>query len=285
MASLQRPSSLPIVGVLVDGQTYRHLLYVLLAIPLGFVYSLLFSFGVTFGLLLSVVLVGLVILFATLLGARLLAGFERWLANRLLAADLTPYDDLPTDLDGRLAGVRKYVDAASTWRGVGFLSLKFAVTVAAVFPLLALANGLPLVAAPLRYPFVAEFGESNGEPVTWAIETLPEALLAVAVGIVGVLVAFHLSNLIAYVSRQMAVALLGEPAGNAEPSVASTGVEPPEPGSTATAESSTVAADDASGDAVSEGDSESPAPQDDAFDYAEFGEEDDSEPPERDADR
>ncbi|WP_418284568.1 sensor domain-containing protein [Halorubrum sp. DTA46] len=213
MVSLRPLSDLPVVGVLVDGRTYRHLLYVLLAIPLGFIYSALFSFGVAFGLLLSVVLVGLVVLFATLLGARLLAGFERWLANRLLAADLDPYDDLPTDLDGRLAGVRKYVDAASTWRGVGFLSVKFAVTVAALVPLFALANGLPLVAAPLRYPFVAEFGESNGEPVTWAIETLPEALLAVPIGIVGVLVALHLTNFIAYVSRQMAAALLGVPAG------------------------------------------------------------------------
>lgn len=213
MVSLRPLSDLPVVGVLVDGQTYRHLLYVLLAIPLGFVYSLLFSFGVAFGLLLSVVLVGLVILFATLLGARLLAGFERWLANRLLAADLDPYDDLPADLDGRLAGVRKYIDAPSTWRGVGFLSLKFAITVAAFLPVFVLANGLSLVIAPLRYPFAAEFGESNGEPVTWAIETLPEALLAVAAGVVAVLVALHLTNVVAYVSRQMAAALLGVPAG------------------------------------------------------------------------
>ena len=223
MVSLRTPSSLPVVGVLVDGQTYRHLLYILIAIPLGFAYYMLFSFGILFGLLLSVVVVGLVILFAMLLGARLLAGFERWLANRLLAADIDPYDDLPTDLDGRLAGVRKYIEAASTWRGVGFHSLKFAIMVTAFVPLFALATGLPLLIAPLRYPFVAEFGEANGEPMTWAIETLPESLLAVAVGVVVVLVALHLTNLIAYVSRQMAAALLGVPAG-----VGVVGATPPE---------------------------------------------------------
>ncbi|WP_144920000.1 sensor domain-containing protein [Halorubrum salsamenti] len=211
MASLRSPSTLPVVGVLVDGRTYRHLLYLLLAIPLGFLYSMLFSFGFVFGLVLSVVLVGLVILFATLLGARIAAGFERWLANRLLGTDLDRYDDVPADADGAVAGVRKYVDAASTWRGVGFLSLKFFVTALAFVPLVALANGLSLIFAPLRYPYVADFGESNGEPVTWAIDALPEALLAAAVGVVAVLVALHVTNLLAYVCRQMATALLGEP--------------------------------------------------------------------------
>ncbi|WP_424014633.1 sensor domain-containing protein [Halorubrum xinjiangense] len=216
MVSLRSLSTLPVVGVLVDGRTYRHLLYLLLAIPLGFVYSMLFSFGFVFGLLFSVVLVGLVVLLATLIGARIAAGFERWLANGLLGTDLDRYDDVPEDAGGALAGVKKYVDAASTWRGVGFLSLKFFVTVVAFVPLVALANGLPLILAPLRYPHVATFGESDGEPVTWAIDTLPEALLAVAVGIGAVLAALHVTNLVAYVCRQMTTALLGEPRTNAE---------------------------------------------------------------------
>jgi len=214
MVSLRSPSRLPVVGVLADGRTYRHLLYLLLAIPLGFLYSTLFSFGFVFGLLFAVVLVGFVVLLATLLGARIAAGFERWLANRLLGTDLERYDDVPADTDGAVAGVRKYVDAASTWRGVGFLLLKYFVTVLAFVPLVALAFGLPLVLAPLRYPYVATFGESNGEPVTWAIETLPEALLAASVGVIGVLAALHATNLVAYVCRQMATAMLGEPTGD-----------------------------------------------------------------------
>lgn len=212
MASLRPLSALPVVGVLVDGRTYRHLLYLLLAIPLGLVYSALFSFGFAFGIALSLVLVGVVILVATLIGARIAAGFERWLANRLLGTDLERYDDVPADANGAVAGVRKYVDAASTWRGVGFLSLKFFVTVIAIVPLSALANGLSLTLAPARYPYAAEFGESNGEPVTWAIETFPESLLAAAIGVVAVLAALHVTNLVAYVSRQVATALLGESA-------------------------------------------------------------------------
>ncbi|WP_128905242.1 sensor domain-containing protein [Halorubrum amylolyticum] len=229
MVSLRSPSTLPIVGVLVDGKTYRHLLYLLLAVPVGFIYSTLFSFGFLFGVVFSVVLVGLVLLVATLLGARIAAGFERWLANRLLGTDLDRYDDVPADAGGAVANVRKYVDAASTWRGVGFLSLKFFVTVLAFVPLFALANGLPLVVAPLRYPYVVNFGESNGEPVTWAIETLPEALLAVPVGIVGVLAALHITNLVAYVCRRMATALLGEPTADDGASKNSAGTGGPAP--------------------------------------------------------
>jgi hypothetical protein len=210
MVSLRQPSALPVVGVIADGRTYRHLLYLLLAVPLGFVYSTLFTFGVAVGVALSVVLVGFVVLLATLMGARLAAGFERRLANALLGTYLLRPDDL-ADADGALGGVRKYTDARSTWAGLGFLSLKLWVSVLAFVPLFLLASALSLVAAPLRYPYTAEFGEVNGEPVTWAIETLPEAVVALALGVVGVLIALHVANLVAYVARRMAVALLGRP--------------------------------------------------------------------------
>ncbi|WP_280587703.1 sensor domain-containing protein [Halorubrum sp. Boch-26] len=210
MVSLRSPSDLPVVGVVADGRTYRHVLYLLLAVPLGFAYSTLFAFGVAFGLALSVVLVGVVILLATLIGARLAAGFERRLANALLGTHLLRPDDL-AEGDGALAGVRKYVDARSTWTGIGFISLKFWVSLFAFVPVFLLASALPLIAAPLRYPYEADFGEVNGEPVTWAIDTLPEALIALPIGVVGVLLALHATNLVAYVARQMAVALLGRP--------------------------------------------------------------------------
>jgi hypothetical protein len=210
MVSLRQPAALPVVGVVADARTYRHLFYLLLAVPLGFAYSTLFTFGIAFGLALSVVLVGFVILLATLIGARLAAGVERGLANALLGTHLRRPDDLP-DADGALGGVRKYTDARSTWTGLGFVSLKFWVSVLAFVPLFLLANALSLVAAPLRYPYTAGFGEVNGEPVTWAIDTLPEALIALLLGVVGILLALHVANLVAYVARRMAVALLGRP--------------------------------------------------------------------------
>ena len=219
MVSLRPLAALPVVGVVADGRTYRHLLYLLIAVPLWFVYSGLVSFALVFGILFSVVLVGIGVLIAAVIGSRLVAGFERWLANHLLGTDLVAADDLPDAADSGSAGatatVRAYLTAPSTWRGLGFVSLNFWVTVLAFAPLFVFASALPLVAAPVRYPYAPEFGELNGEPLVWAVDTAPEAALATGLGVVGVFVALHLTNLIAGGARLMAVALLGDDAGAA----------------------------------------------------------------------
>jgi len=217
MVSLRPLAALPVVGVVADGQTYRHLLYLLVALPLAFVYSGYVSFSLVFGLVFSVVLVGIGVLIVAVIGSRLVAGLERWLANRLLGTELVAPDDYLAAADdgsaGATASVRAYLAAPSTWRGLGFLSLKLWVALLAFAPVLVLGNALPLVAAPVRYPFAQEFGEVNGEPVVWTIDAAPEAALAAAVGVVGVLLGLHLTNLIAGGARLMAVALLGVDGG------------------------------------------------------------------------
>lgn len=209
MVSLRPLAAIPVVGLVADGRTYRHLLYLFVSLLLWGVYSTLLPLGILLGAVLSVVLVGVAILVGIVIGSRLLASFERWLANRLLGTDLVAPDDVPSDATGAVAGVRGYLVAPSTWRGLGFVSLKVWVALLAFVPLFVLASALPLVAAPVRYPYEAEFGEANGEPVTWAIDAAPEAALAAGLGVVGVLVGLHLTNLIAGGARLMAVALLG----------------------------------------------------------------------------
>ncbi|MFC5279636.1 sensor domain-containing protein [Halorubrum rubrum] len=209
MVSLRKPSAVPVVGVVADRRTYANLAYLLVSAPLGIAYSMLLTFGVVFGTLLSVVAVGVGVLFATLIGSRLLAGIERRLANAAWSLDLRRPDDVPDDADGLLPLAKGYVDASSTWRGLGFLSLKVWIAVPAVFLLFGIATVLSLVAAPVRYPYTVEFGTVNGDPVTWTIDTLPEAALAVPVALCGLLVVLHASNAVAYVARRMAIGLLG----------------------------------------------------------------------------
>jgi uncharacterized membrane protein len=202
------PSKLPVVGIFADLRTYKHLLYLLMALPLGFAYSALFSVLV-FGIVFTVVGIGIIMLLAALFIARGTARFERWLANQLLDVELDTYDDVATDTDSTFGDLTKYLEAASTWRGIGFLSLKFFIAVFAFVPLFVLANGLPLLVAPLRYPYTTRLGEVNDEPVRWSIETFPEALSAALVGVVGIIIMFHLANFSAYLTRHMATALLG----------------------------------------------------------------------------
>jgi hypothetical protein len=212
MVARRSLAALPVVGVLADGRTYRRLLYLFAAVPAAFVYSGVFSVGVVFGIVLAPVLVGLAVLVATLVAARLFAGFERWLADALLGTDLARPADRAA-ADGAIGGARSYVDAASTWRGLGFVSVKVWVGLFGLVPLLLIARGLALVAAPLRYPVTVRFGEVNGEPAAWAIGTLPEALAAVPVGIAAVLAACHLASAVGYAARRMALALLDGPTG------------------------------------------------------------------------
>ena len=198
------------VGVVARKRTYANLLYLVLAFPLGFIYGWLLSFGFLVGLFTTIVGVGFVILALTVGGTRLIARFERWLANALLGTRISPPADRPP-ADGIWATVRSYVDAPSTWRGLGFVFLKFMVGVVGLLFILALVNTVQLVLAPLRYPTTVEFGEVNGEPVVWELATQTEALALLPVGVLFTLIVLHLVNGVAYAVARMADGLLGQP--------------------------------------------------------------------------
>ena len=197
------------VGIVFDRRTYRHLLYLLLAFPLGLIYYLFVGFGLTFGLVLSVVVVGVVVLAATIGLVRLFAELERRLANVLLSTTLGPAEDVDSTGSGILATVTRYVDAPSTWRGLSFVTMKLWTGIVGLVLIVALISAIQIATAPLHYPHRVEFGTLNGEPIAWTIQTLPEAALAVPIGGLLVLVCLHVTNAVAYVCARIAEALLG----------------------------------------------------------------------------
>lgn len=198
------------VGVVAEKRTYKHLLYLGLAFPIGLLYYVALTFGLAFGVALSIVVVGIAILFGTLLVVRMFAAFERWLANALLGLDLSASDDVDGGDGGFVGTFTGYVDAASTWRGLGFLLTKFWVGLLGFVVLFFLITAASILTAPLRYPHTVEFGTVNDEPVTWAIDTVPEAIVAVPLGALLVVAIVHVANGVAYVCRRMAEALLGD---------------------------------------------------------------------------
>ncbi len=211
-----RFSSHTVLGTVIDGQTYKNVLYLVLAFPLGFAYNLFFGFGFFFGAFLVVLGIGIVILIATIFGARYFVRFERWLANVLLRLDLHAPDDRPA-ADSSWQTIKGCIDAPSTWRGVGFLLMKFWLGIVGGLLFFILWNALELLTAPLRYPLLIEFGTVNDEPVGWTISTLPEAAIAVPIGIVLGIGVLYVSNGFAYVAERIAVALLGETNRSTEP--------------------------------------------------------------------
>lgn len=199
-----------VFGVAIDPQTYTNLVYILLAFPLGVAYYMVLTIGFGFGAILSVFLIGIGILIATVACVRLVAGFERWLANTLLGTALERSSDVHSSEGSLWATGKAYLDAPSTWRGLGFVLIKFWIGILAVMLLILLFMAITLITSLLRYPYEAEIVTVNDQPITWTIASLPEAALATVIGLVLGLVFLHLTNAFAYVSRQMAFALLGE---------------------------------------------------------------------------
>lgn len=219
--AVRRPSSVPalvrsFVGVAVEGRTYRNLAYLLLAFPLGLLYFTGITVGLSLGFGLSVVLVGVPILVATLAVALVLADVERRLAALLLGVEFegSPYPDgdSGTELLRGLV-VNKY-----TWTGLAYLFSKFllgtllfvglvtlfstsAVMVLTPFTYDGAMIGLHLH-EPIRFTPGLNFGwaDWNAElyvPITitsWVVSTTWEALVMSALGVVALLGSLHACN-------------------------------------------------------------------------------------------
>ncbi|ELY93286.1 2-component system sensor kinase [Natrialba chahannaoensis JCM 10990] len=192
------------VGVATEGQTYRNLAYLLLAIPIGIAYQFGLMLGFFGGLILTFMLVGIPILVGTIVSSRYLAELERLLANRLLGTEIQRPGGGPihgTEA-GLLGSLKEIIISEVTWKGVGFLVLRSFLALIVLF--LVILGGfvsLGLVLAPLS---------SSTVVLGWEIDTLAESLLAVPLGIVLGLAFLHVTNGVARVVGSLAVALLGD---------------------------------------------------------------------------
>lgn len=200
-----------------EARTYGNLLFLALAFPLGLTYFIFLVVGLALGLGLTIVWVGLPILALVLLGSWGLAAMERQMAIHLLGADVPPMSPMapmasmaPTaQASGAtqptaLQRARAFVSNPVTWKGLGYLAVKFPLGLATfVLMVTALATSGGLIASPLLY----DFGEI--QLGVWQVDTLPEALGVSLLGLVCGLVTLNLLNGIAFAWRGLASALLG----------------------------------------------------------------------------
>jgi len=143
-----------VFGAVLDPQTWRNLLYLLISFPLGTLYFVvlvtLFSAGVS----LLIVFIGIPIL---ILMCVLLAGFaqiERHLLRRLLGAVLPeppPFRNPPGLVDLMMAWLKR----AETWKALVYALLHFPFGIASfVLVVTLLPLSLVLLTAPLTYTLV-----------------------------------------------------------------------------------------------------------------------------------
>jgi len=192
-------------GVAVEPQTYRNVVYLLLAFPLGTLYFAAIVAGGAAGVGTLPILVGIPILASVLVFAVHLAALESRLADGLLGTDVD-YETVQPDGETVVPYVKRLALDPKTYLAIGYLLSKFAIGIAAFTAVVTLAAlSVSFAFAPLLYdlPGVAY------QVGPWEIDTLARA---VGLSVVGVAVAFpalHLLNVFAWVVGAYTEAMLG----------------------------------------------------------------------------
>jgi signal transduction histidine kinase len=190
------------VGVVRRGQTWLNLGYNLLAFPTGLTYFIVIVVGVALGVGLAIIVVGLVILVATLAAWRAMAAFERGLARGLLGVPIPPPADR-RDL-GPLDRIQRWLRDPVTWKSLVFVALKFPLGIVA-FGLVVCFGWFALVL--LFSPLIV-----LGTTVTifgWIVTSPVQALPLFVAGIPAVLLVLHLSNGLAWLWVLFSRVMLG----------------------------------------------------------------------------
>ena len=189
----------------IEVRTYTNLLYLALSFPLGLLYFIFLTVGLTTGFALTIIWIGLPILalaFATSFG---MAALERRLAILLLGAKVPPMSPQHAGAPQNLwKTVQEFLANPVTWKGMGFLFLKLPLGIFTFTLTVALsALSLGFLAAPVIYPWSDMFVGF------WVVDTLGEALLVSAVGVLLLLVSLNVFNVLAVAWRELAEAMLG----------------------------------------------------------------------------
>jgi putative sensor protein len=165
----QSPSN-PYLRVIRNPQAYKNIAYLLLAFPTGLMYFLLLVIGSSLGLGLSVIGVGLLILWGTFILAQLGARLERALANNLLGANIPSSEANILSLGALGEGYN--------WRAILFLFLKFPL---GILSFILTTSIISIIFGMISAPFLFSI-----DTITFGlreIDTLWEALIVSVFGI------------------------------------------------------------------------------------------------------
>jgi hypothetical protein len=190
-------------GVVTRPQTWLNVAYLWLAFPLGLFYFVFLTVGLSLGLGLVVIWVGLPILLVVVGAWWLFGAFERAQATYLLGVEVAPSPrswELYDTVWGRLKG---HFVSGATWRDLLYLFAKLPLGIACfALSMTALATTTWLLAMPafwyLDVPVV-----NTWVPPLWA------ALLGVPAGILACFLWLHVLNAWAWVCGQWARLVFG----------------------------------------------------------------------------
>jgi Putative sensor len=206
-AAPRRGALVRFLRVPLEARSYSNLLFLALAFPLGLIYFIFLSVGLTLGVGLTLILIGLPLLALVLAASWGLTALERQLAIHLLGAEVPPMRPAqPAPRRGFLHDTLDFLGNPVTWKGMGYLLLKLPLGIVTfVVTISLLAVSASLLIAPFAYPT----GLLEWDGAVWNLDSPGAAVLC---GMLGVLLAFlslHVFNGLAWVWRTLASAMLG----------------------------------------------------------------------------
>jgi hypothetical protein len=165
-----------------SGLWFKKVAYLLLSLPLGILYFVLLVVGVSLGLGLVIVLVGIPILAGVLAACAALGRFERVLNGALLEipVPVTKRKD-PFQEPGLIARLKRLLSDPFVWTSMVYLFLKFPFGLIGFTLTITLVTvSLALVLMPLFFGMMPV----NFDGRYWSVDTLEGALLASLAGLV-----------------------------------------------------------------------------------------------------
>jgi hypothetical protein len=188
-----------------EARSYTNLLYLALAFPLGLAYFVFLITGLSVGLGLVIIWVGIPILALVFAGSWGLAALERLMAIHLLGAPVPPMQPpAPAAPRSFLTRVKEFLANPVTWKGMGYLLVKFPLGMVSFVALTFLvALSFALIAAPFLYQSQDFFLG------WWWVDTMGKALLCSLAGLICALVSLNLLNGLAWVWKQLSRVMLG----------------------------------------------------------------------------
>jgi len=200
-------------------QAYQNLIYLGAAFPLGVFYFVFLVSGISTGISLMIIWVGIPILLLVGVGWWFMASFERFMAIHILKEDIpemVPPINESADIWTRF---KAYFTNPVTWKSLLYLLLKFPLGMVTFVILITLVSlTLAFLSMPLTYeslpPFEAGISIGMGLPA-WHIDSLSDALLCLVIGLLLWPATLHISNGLAWVHAKFARLMLSiNPFGN-----------------------------------------------------------------------
>jgi hypothetical protein len=205
-------SILRFFSVMGNGQSYLNMIYLLASFPLGVLYFIFLVSGLSLGISLVIIWVGIPILVMVGIVLWAFANFERSITIHLLKEDL-PSLSIPTkDGTDLWARIKKHLSKPVTWKSILYLSLKFPLGIFTFVILVTLISlTLTFLTMPINYNFMhssqAGIFLSSDSPI-WTIDSLGDALLLALFGLMMWPITMHVSNRLAWVHAKFARIML-----------------------------------------------------------------------------